>query len=104
MRTPLLALAALLSLTLAGAAQAGKPVNINRADAATLADSLDGIGLAKARAIVAWRTQHGAFRRVEDLGQIKGIGQRTLERNRGFIRLGDGPAAATPARPAAGKH
>ncbi|EQD57444.1 DNA uptake protein ComEA, partial [mine drainage metagenome] len=67
MRKSILALAALLAFGLAGAAQAGKPVNVNRADAATLADSLDGIGLTKAQAIIAWRTQHGGFKRAEDL-------------------------------------
>ena len=92
-----LALAGTLALALAGIAHAGKPVNINRADAATLADSLDGIGMAKAQAIVEWRKQHGAFKSIEQLGEIKGIGQRTLERNRAFIRLGDGPATAAPA-------
>ena len=96
-----LPLAALLAFGIAGAANAGKPVNINRADAAMLADALDGIGLAKAQAIVAWRTQHGGFKRAEDLAEVKGIGQRTLERNRAFIRLNDTGAAPTPAAKAA---
>ena len=105
MRKTILALAALLAFGLAGAAQAGKPVNVNRADAAMLADSLDGIGLAKAQAIVAWRTQHGAFKRAEDLAEVKGIGARTVERNRGFIRLNDSGATPVPAaRPVAAKH
>ena len=105
MRKSILALAALLAFGLAGAAQAGKPVNVNRADAAMLADSLDGIGLAKAQAIVAWRTQHGAFKRAEDLTEVKGIGARTVERNRGFIRLNDSGATPAPAaRPVTAKH
>ena len=105
MRKSILALAALLAFGLAGAAQAGKPVNVNRADATMLADSLDGIGLAKAQAIVVWRTQHGAFKRAEDLTEVKGIGARTVERNRGFIRLNDSGAAPTPAaRPVTVKH
>ncbi|EQD64894.1 secreted protein containing Competence protein ComEA, helix-hairpin-helix region domain protein [mine drainage metagenome] len=105
MRKSILALAALLAFGLAGAAQAGKPVNVNRADATMLADSLDGIGLAKAQAIVAWRTQHGGFKRAEDLAEVKGIGARTVERNRNFIRLNDSGAAPVPAaRPVAAKH
>ena len=105
MRKSILALAALLAFGLAGAAQAGKPVNVNRADATMLADSLDGIGLAKAQAIVAWRTQHGAFKRAENLTEVKGIGARTVERNRGFIRLNDSGAAPVPAaRPVTVKH
>lgn len=95
MRKSILSLVALIALGLAGVAQAGKPVNINRADAPTLADSLDGIGLSKAKAIVAWRTQHGAFKHADDLAEVKGIGLRTVERNRGFIRLND--TAGTPA-------
>lgn len=89
-----------LAATLAWPAFAATPVNINKADAATIAKSLDGIGKSKAQAIVAWREAHGPFKRVEDLGQVKGIGKGTLERNREAIRLsGDlpGPQAAAPA-------
>ncbi|MEL7187104.1 MAG: ComEA family DNA-binding protein [Pseudomonadota bacterium] len=66
--TPVLALAA--------------PVNINTADAETISAELTGIGLAKAKAIVEYRKKHGPFRSVEDLSLVKGIGERTVERNR----------------------
>ncbi|MET0332056.1 MAG: helix-hairpin-helix domain-containing protein [Dyella sp.] len=66
---------------------AATPVNINKADAATIAQSLDGIGPSKAAAIVAYREAHGPFKSVDDLHQIKGIGAATLERNRSAILL-----------------
>lgn len=64
-------------------------VNINTADAATLALALDGVGMTRAEDIIAYREQHGAFASVEDLGQVRGIGPATLERNRDRIRLTD---------------
>ena len=93
--------AAALALTLALPAFAATPVNINTADAATIANALDGIGLAKAKAIVAFRDEHGPFKSVDDLTQVKGIGQATLQRNHDAIVLtGQG---ATPAEATASK-
>ena len=67
------------------------PVNVNKADAETISAELKGIGLSKARAIVEYREKHGPFERVEDLTLVSGIGIRTVEINRGDIRLkGDG--------------
>lgn len=63
------------------------PVNINTADAETLSAELQGVGLSRARAIVAYREAHGPFKRVEDLARVKGIGNRTLEINRDNILL-----------------
>jgi len=63
------------------------PVDINTADAATIAKELQGIGLAKAQDIVAYREKNGAFKSVDELRKIKGIGARTLERNRVNIRM-----------------
>lgn len=57
------------------------PVDINTADVEALARALDGVGLAKAEAIVAWREAHGPFVRPEDLLQVKGVGERILELN-----------------------
>jgi competence protein ComEA len=62
-------------------------VNINEADAATIAAVLNGIGASKAEAIVAYREKHGAFSSVEELSEVKGIGLATLERNREKIAL-----------------
>ena len=89
MRNQLAAL--LVSLALALPAFAATPVNVNKADATTLAQALDGIGQSKAEAIVAWREEHGPFKSVDELTQVKGIGSATLERNRDAIRLSDAP-------------
>lgn len=84
-----------LSLMPAAAALAG-PVNVNSADAATLARELDGIGPAKAQAIVDYRQQNGPFRSADDLLKVDGIGDRVLEQNRANIRLNGGTAAPAP--------
>lgn len=63
------------------------PVDINTADAATIAKELQGIGLSKAQAIVAYREKNGSFKSAEELRKIKGIGAKTLERNRANIRM-----------------
>jgi len=86
-----------LSLALAGAAIAGETVNINSADAATLDRVLVNIGPSKAQAIVEYRKAHGAFRSAEQLAEVKGVGLKTVEKNRDRISLG----GATPARSAA---
>lgn len=62
-------------------------VNINTADEAALA-SLPNIGPAKARAIVAYRTQHGPFKKVDDLEKVPGIGDKTLQTLRDKITVG----------------
>ncbi len=64
-----------------------QPVNINRADAATLAASLNGVGPSRAEEIVRYREAYGPFRSVEELTEVKGIGPSTLERNRALITL-----------------
>jgi competence protein ComEA len=77
------------------------PVNVNTADAATLARELDGIGPVKAQAIVEYRQKNGPYRSAEDLLKVQGIGQRVLEQNRGNIRLDKaGQAPATAPKPA----
>jgi competence protein ComEA len=77
-----------LCLAMALPAFAATPVNVNKADAQTIAASLDGIGMSKAAAIVAYRNAHGPFKSVDDLGKVKGVGTKTLARNREAIRLG----------------
>ncbi len=64
-------------------------MNINNADAETLAEVLNGVGFIKAQAIVEYREQHGAFRDAYELTNIKGIGERTVEKNEARIRLQD---------------
>ena len=61
------------------------PVNINTADAETLASELAGVGPALARAIVDDREANGRFDSPEALTRVRGIGQRILEMNEGDI-------------------
>jgi len=60
---------------------ANSPININTADEQMLI-TLSGVGPAKAKAIVAYRTEHGAFKSVDELANVKGIGEKTVEHNR----------------------
>ncbi|MCH8278468.1 MAG: ComEA family DNA-binding protein [Proteobacteria bacterium] len=63
------------------------PVNVNTADAQTISAELNGIGLTKANAIVDYRKKHGPFKNADELSLVKGIGERTVDRNRADIRV-----------------
>lgn len=69
--------------------EADEQVNINTADAPTLARVLDGVGESRAEAIVRYREQHGQFVDVYELANVKGIGERTVELNEARIVLKD---------------
>lgn len=72
----------------AGADNADK-VDINRASASELSEGLKGIGAKKAQAIIEYRNEHGAFRSLRDLEQVKGIGPVLVKKNRHLITLSD---------------
>ncbi len=74
------------AMLLAPAAIAG-PVNVNTADAKTLARELDGVGMAKAEAIVAYRQKNGPFKNADELAKVEGIGKKTIEQNRANLRF-----------------
>ena len=76
------------SAFIGGVAFAG-PVNINTADAATLASELTGVGPALAQAIVKDRQEHGNFATPEALARVKGIGDRIVEMNKANILVAD---------------
>lgn len=73
-----------LALLIAGYAHAGT-VNINTADATTLAAELEGVGHSRAEAIVEYRETVGRFESPEQLLDVSGIGPRILEWNRDRI-------------------
>ena len=83
-----LAVAALL----AGPARAADKVDVNSADAATIDRVLLNIGPSKAQAIVAHRDANGPYKSLEQLAKVKGIGLKTVEKNRDRIDLGGGGA------------
>ena len=62
-------------------------INVNQATAEELAKALNGVGLKKAEAIVAYRTANGDFTSIDDLKNVKGIGESTLNKNRARISL-----------------
>ncbi len=104
MRKSLIFLLALVTLSMSSAALAddaapAKPaapagvVNINSADAAQLA-LLPRVGEKAAQRIIAWRTEHGPFKKTSDLMQVKGIGAKTFERLAPYITV-DGKTTLT---------
>jgi len=62
-------------------------VDINTADAQTIANELPGIGAVKAAAIVEHRKKHGRFTSVDDLKNVKGIGDKTVDKVRSLVNL-----------------
>lgn len=76
-------LACLIALPLAAA----EPVNINTASAEEIAEALNGVGLSKAQMIVEYREQNGPFAHIDELVNVKGIGLRTVDKNRDVILL-----------------
>jgi competence protein ComEA len=67
-------------------APAAAPVNLNTADLVAL-DELPGVGPVTAQAIVSWRDENGPFRAVEDLLDVKGIGEATLAELRDLVTV-----------------
>ncbi len=61
-------------------------VNLNTADAAAL-DTLPRVGPAMAERIIAWREANGGFTSVEDLLDVSGIGDATLEGMRDLVTV-----------------
>ncbi len=62
-------------------------VNINTATAEELAEALKGVGIKKAQAIIAYRKANGEFSSAEQLTEVKGIGEATVNKNRALITL-----------------
>lgn len=67
---------------------AGGAVNVNTASAEMLAEQLDGVGAARAQAIVDYRSENGDFPSVASLVNVSGIGEATLESNRDRLTVG----------------
>ena len=65
------------------------PVNINTADAKTLAENIKGIGPKKAQAIVIYRQENGPFKSIQDLTKVKGIGDKFIAKNKTELLLSD---------------
>jgi len=100
-----------LSLVLSASTPAGKkkpparPVNINTANSEEL-QQVPGIGPATAAKILQMRKSYGAFKSVDDLLAIRGLGEKRLDKMRKYLTVGkpSTPPSAKPAgtQPAAG--
>ena len=77
-------------LTLPGTLFAGGAVDINTADKETLM-SLRGVGESFAERIIEYREQNGGFKAVQELTNIRGIGQTLVEKNREMLTVGGSP-------------
>lgn len=69
-------------------ARAQTSININRATEAELV-ALNGIGSSKAQAIILYREMFGSFKTVDELTKVKGIGAKTVEKNRQRLSVRD---------------
>ena len=85
----------LIALAFACASQlAVAALNLNTASKDELV-ALSGIGPAKAQAIIDYRAQHGGFKTLDELKDVKGIGARRFEKLKPELTLA--PVAAKPA-------
>ena len=65
------------------------PVDVNSADAKTLARELQGVGMAKAEAIVSYREKNGPFKTADDLPKVKGLGKKLIDQNKANLKFED---------------
>lgn len=70
-------------------------VNLNKADAATLQANLKGVGEKKAQAIVAYRQENGEFKSIEEIMEVKGIGEGIFKKIKDDLSLTKGATVST---------
>jgi len=68
-------------------AKSALSVNINSANAEAIAESLKGVGMKKAQAIIEYRQKNGDFKAIEEIASVKGIGAATIAKNYNRIKL-----------------
>ena len=76
-----------LLLTIVSGIGMAATVNVNTATAAEIAEAMSGVGEKKAQAIVADREANGAFKSMEEMSRVKGIGMATIDKNRENVTL-----------------
>lgn len=75
------------------------PLDINKADAEAISNSLSNIGPKKAEAIVQYRKEHGDFKSIKDLENVKGIGNKTAMLIEKELVFADSAAALAEKKP-----
>jgi competence protein ComEA len=83
----IVALLAICSALPAAAADKVEPIDVNKAGVTELM-SVPGIGKVMAQRIIDFREEHGPFSRVEDLLKVKGIGEKSLEKLKPYVKVG----------------
>jgi len=73
------------------------PININAATAAEL-QQVPGIGPSTAQKILDTRKSYGAFKSVDDLLAVKGLGKKRLEKMRKYLTVSKAAASKQPPR------
>jgi competence protein ComEA len=96
-RLAALALAVAIALAAVPLAAAQGVVNVNTASAAEL-ERLPGVGPSLAARIVEHREKNGAFKAVDDLLLVRGIGEKSLERMRPFLATSGATTLSEPVR------
>ncbi len=76
-----------------GADQQTNLIDINMADIETLVE-LDGVGQARAQAIIDYREKNGPFSSIDELVSVKGIGESLLEKNRDRLAISSSTGAS----------
>jgi competence protein ComEA len=61
-------------------------INLNKADLNTLTGSFKGVGKKRAEAIIAYRESHQGFKSLEELAEVKGLGQHFFEVNKDALK------------------
>ena len=85
--------AAVMAATLLAQVAIAGPVDVNSADAKTLARELQGVGMAKAEAIVSYREKNGPFKSADDLAKVKGLGKKLIDQNKSNLKFEAAKAA-----------
>lgn len=86
-------LLAVIATTLLLALPAFAAVDLNSASQTEL-ETVNGIGPAKAKAIIDYRNKNGKFKSVDDLGHVKGFGKKSVDKIKKDITVGNATAAA----------
>lgn len=64
-------------------------ININTADKESLMSAIKGVGEKRAEAIIAYREEHGPFKSIEELADVRGVGPSIVEANMDNLSLED---------------